>query len=586
MAVTKLLRIKEAKNRPSPSAHLKNNIRYICRDDKTENGLWIGGNAGQTAETIYQTMAENKQTWNKPGGSQGFHYVLSFPPDAGVPPHMALQIAQEFCEELLGDDFYYVIAAHTDTSHLHVHITFDSVSKTDGHKFWSPKGDWEKRIQPITDRLCKKYGLPALTEDLDKRKISKNDRRGTNYGEWKHAKNGGRSFYTWSDILRDDIDEAIQHAENYEDFLEYLKADRYEVRDKEALSLRLPEMKRAIRTGRLGSGYGKEEILERIKAKKQEPGIERRYETYGDWIEVQRILCMKVTRVPGWSMTPFQRRFYERWQNTFFIRRPDRRAQAWKYKEDILQVQKLSDAIGYTVTHDIRTLSDFEKNVQDLDLQCHAADLEVTRLRTGWNKSQPRYLLQKYKKIAEAYTENPDEKAREKYFGILSEIDRYGGLPSLERLEREAERKLREAREKATAVKKESKRVHEFFTLLGGQEREGPERNTVFPDRPEKMGREEISVAIESDDRAEKGFFYSSALLADGRQVEIPLGDCRMAGHGNTLRIRIREKYQYRIFDGEGKTCGTIFSKRLLERQKETKMPVMPEAENREKSKQ
>ena len=368
--------------------------------------------------------------------------------------------------------------------------------------------------------------------------------------------------------------------------MEYLKVDRYEIRDKEALSLRLPEMKRAIRTGRLGSGYGKEEILERLKAKEQEPGIERQYQIYGNWVEVQRIFCMKVTQTPGWSMTPFQRRFYERWKNTFFIRRPDRRAQAWKYKKDILQVRKLSDAIGYTVTHDIQTLSDFEKNLQDLELQCHAADLEATRLRTGWNKSQPRYLLQKYKEMAEAYTENPDEETREKYFGILSEIDRYGGLPGLERMEREAERKLREAREKAKAVKKESKRVHDFFTLLGGQEREEPGRDAVFPARPEKTGREEISVTIEAGDRAEKGFFYSGSLLSDGRQVEIPLEDCRIAGHGNTLRVRIREKYQYRIFDGEGKTCGTIFSKRLLERQKEPKTLVMPEAENRGKSKQ
>lgn len=586
MAITKLLRIKEAKNRPSPSAHLKNNIRYICRDDKTENGLWIGGNAGQTADTIYQTMIENKQSWDKTGGSQGFHYVLSFPLDADIPPYMALQIAQEFCEELLGDDFYYVIAAHTDTGHLHVHITFDSVSKTDGHKFWSPKGDWEKRIQPITDRLCKKYGLPTLTEDLDKRKIPQNDRRGTNYGEWKHTKNGGRGFYSWSDILRDDIDEAIRHTENYEDFLEYLKVDRYEIRDKEALSLRLPEMKRAIRTGRLGSGYGKEEILERLKAKEQEPGIERQYQIYGNWVEVQRIFCMKVTQTPGWSMTPFQRRFYERWQNTFFIRRPDRRAQAWKYKKDILQVQKLSDAIGYTVINDIQTLYDFEKKVQELELQCHAAQLEVTRLRTGWNKSQSRYLLQKYKELADAYRKKPDEETRENYYEILSEIDRYGGLPGLERLKEETERKIRETKEKAKAVKKETKRVHEFFSLLDGQDREGQERNTAFLKEPEEPEKEEISVSIESDDRAEKGFFYSGALLADGRQVEIPLEDCRMTGHGNTLCIHIRKNYQYRIFDGEGKACGTIFSKSFLERQKETKMPVvMPEAEKRKNSK-
>lgn len=48
------------------------------------------------------------------------------------------------------------IALHNDRDHMHAHITFDSVSKNDGRKFHSPKGDWEKRIQPITDRICKR----------------------------------------------------------------------------------------------------------------------------------------------------------------------------------------------------------------------------------------------------------------------------------------------------------------------------------------------------------------------------------------------------------------------------------------------
>lgn len=156
----------------------------------------------------------------------------------------------------------------------------------------------------------------------------------------------------------------------------------------------------------------------------------------------------------------------------------------------------------------------------------------------------------------------------------------------MERLKEETERKIRETKEKAKAVKKETKRVHEFFSLLDGQDREGQERNTAFLKETEEPEKEEISVSIESDDRAEKGFFYSGALLADGRQVEIPLEDCRMTGHGNTLCIHIRKNYQYRIFDGEGKACGTIFSKSFLERQKETKMPVvMPEAEKRKNSK-
>ena len=70
----------------------------------------------------------NKEVWGKLGGTQGFHYVLSFHPDAGVDEEIARKVAEEFCQELFGDDFYYCVAVHNDQPHLHAHITFDSVS--------------------------------------------------------------------------------------------------------------------------------------------------------------------------------------------------------------------------------------------------------------------------------------------------------------------------------------------------------------------------------------------------------------------------------------------------------------------------
>ena len=185
MAITKLLRIKQV-NGSNPAAHLKRNIFYICNPEKTGGGIWIGGNAGTLPENIYNNMVTNKLLWGKQEGSQGFHYVLSFPPYSPVDESLALKIAGEFCEELLGGNFLYCIAVHNDQAHMHAHITFDSVSKTDGYKFHSPKGDWEKRIQPITDRLCEKYHLPTLAYDAG-------DLKGIDYGSWESAKRSERN---------------------------------------------------------------------------------------------------------------------------------------------------------------------------------------------------------------------------------------------------------------------------------------------------------------------------------------------------------------------------------------------------------
>ena len=51
MAVTKLLHLKEAKKTPSVS--LLKCIKYVLKEEKTEQLLWIGGNCGDTVnETL------------------------------------------------------------------------------------------------------------------------------------------------------------------------------------------------------------------------------------------------------------------------------------------------------------------------------------------------------------------------------------------------------------------------------------------------------------------------------------------------------------------------------------------------------
>ena len=265
MAVTKLLRIKEGKgsrqNRPLLDA-----LKYICNPEKTKD-LYIGGNAGWSAESAFHQMVENKKVWRKPDGTQAFHYILSFPPTEYITPETAMKVTEDFCRELLGDDdFLYLYTIHVDRQHLHAHIVFDSVSRVDGRKFHSPKGDWEKRIQPITDRVCKKYGLSTLSYD--------EERKGKDYGEWRNQKmreKGVRSEKpTWQDLIRDDIDEAIAASSTYEEFLSYLRTLHYDVRDGKYLSLHAEERQRAIRTYRLGEGYGKEEIQNRILERRKQ----------------------------------------------------------------------------------------------------------------------------------------------------------------------------------------------------------------------------------------------------------------------------------------------------------------------------
>jgi len=365
MAVTKLLRLKEC-SRGNKAQHLKNNLRYIMDPKKTNDGLNIGGNAGVTWDWVYESMMENKHYWHKEDGSQGFHYVISFPPEAGVSMQTAHNVAQEFCERLLGDNYYYVYAIHDDKPHLHIHVTFDSVSRLTGLKYHSPHGDWEKRIQPITDDICRKFDLPLLTFGPE--------RSGTSYKSWQDVETAGdaskdKNAVSWNDIIRDDIDEGIGKTSSYEEFLSWLKVRHYEVRDGKYLSLKPYGKPKAVRTRSLGAGYGKEEIIERISMEKKP---EKRYRVYGDVESIRLLFIKKRYGKTSFHLTPFQRSFYLRWKNTCFIRRPDFK-DAWKYKKDVLKLQEISDRIRYLLEYEIATPEDLLARKADLEKERKAA---------------------------------------------------------------------------------------------------------------------------------------------------------------------------------------------------------------------
>ena len=65
-----------------------------------------------------------------------------------------MEIAGRFCEKELSD-YEVVYSAHTDTEHMHAHIIFNSVNFRTGCKYRYNKNDWERKLQPLVDQLCK-----------------------------------------------------------------------------------------------------------------------------------------------------------------------------------------------------------------------------------------------------------------------------------------------------------------------------------------------------------------------------------------------------------------------------------------------
>ena len=164
MAITKILNINAAKS-GNPAAHLEYAINYIQNPDKTNEKVLVGS-INCLPDTAFSQMMDTKQMFEKSGKRQGYHIVISFPKGEAT-PEQVMEVTKRFAEEHLGE-YEVVYAVHTDKEHCHGHIVWNSVSLITGHKYNSPKGNWKRVLQPLTNKLCKELGLSVMPAEYAK----------------------------------------------------------------------------------------------------------------------------------------------------------------------------------------------------------------------------------------------------------------------------------------------------------------------------------------------------------------------------------------------------------------------------------
>lgn len=325
------------------SRHLYNSIRYVLNPKKTGDGILVGGNVGTVPQEVYRAMLDTKEDWDKPDGRQGYHFVISFKPGE-TDEQTAYDVVKEFCEGYLGDKFDYVFSVHNDHKHMHGHIVFNSVNREDGYKYRYENGDWEKYIQPITDKICIRHDLSPLEFDKGKRK-------GRSYAQWEAEKDGKPN---WKKIIHADIDYAVGQTENEERFLELMKSMGYKIRKGNSeihgiyFTFCAPGQTRGWRSYNLGQGYTYEDIQSRIR-KEQYTSV------YPRSPKIRR----SVVRLPRENIIPeFQKKrvrkiyfiTYRRWNadNPYAV---DQRA----LRKSLLHIDRLYEDINYLIQSGIQS---------------------------------------------------------------------------------------------------------------------------------------------------------------------------------------------------------------------------------------
>ena len=228
-------------------------INYAKNGDKTEKGILVSG-INCLPDTAYFHMMLTKKTFHKEGGRLGYHIIQSFN-GKEVSPEKCNSIGVEFAQSLFGDKYQVLVCTHIDKENVHNHIVLNSVSFVDGLKYHNSNAELSF-IRETSDELCRKYGLSVIeSEKADKENaIARN--RTNNYN-----RNSGKM-----EVIKTDIDEAINNAKKYQDFIDNLAYKGYYVKkSNNVISVSTPYFNRNIRIARaFGEDYTFENIKNRI----------------------------------------------------------------------------------------------------------------------------------------------------------------------------------------------------------------------------------------------------------------------------------------------------------------------------------
>lgn len=365
MAISKLLYIGDCGAGYS-GKHLKQALDYITEPHKTGGGEWAAALNCQK-ENAYQQMRQTKEKFGKTDQRQGYHLIISFV-EGEVDAQTAFEVISRFAKEYLGQDYEALYAVHDNTEHIHGHIIFNSVSFRNGIKYRYKKGDWAKKIQPITNRLCEEYGLSTIEISEDRAKPSEN------YKEWNDFRDGK---FVWADMIKRDIDACILQSPTYESFLSMLSDMGYGIknayrREGKHLAIKPMGLTRYRRCKSLGENYTEERIRERILAED--------LSTYNALSKAKpQIVRCRVKRYRRAKMSGIQKKYFARLYRTGLLKKRSY-SQAWKYRDDIRRMEKLQEDYLFLCQREISSTADIIAIVETMQEKKKETSREKSRI--------------------------------------------------------------------------------------------------------------------------------------------------------------------------------------------------------------
>ena len=413
MAVTKVLNIGDCGN-GYHGKHLKAAIDYIKNEEKTDGGRLVGGINCQP-DFAYDKMKNTKVKFGKTDKRQAYHFIISFEED-NIDDDTAFKITERFAKEYIGDDYEVIFSVHNNTKHKHGHIIFNSVNIKNGKKYRYEKGDWAKYIQPLTNSLCKEYGLSTIDINYD------NKEKDERYKEWNTYRDGK---FVWKDMVIRDVDSCILQASTYDTFLEMLKEKGYKIKQGKYMAVLMPGMKKYIRLDKIGDEYTRENIIKRI--------INESIADYkSDKVNSEpKIIYCRFKRYRRAKLTGIQKKYFAKLYRTGKLKKRAY-SQAWKYRGEIRKMHKLHEQFSLLSKYGIASITELTEARNVLDDRRKSINRKISAVRRAEKAAENLFeTVDVIKELAESencYVRGDEffKEEHEKYTQLISEISSQG----------------------------------------------------------------------------------------------------------------------------------------------------------------
>ena len=270
-------------------------------------------------------------------------------------------------EEYLGQGYEAVLAVHDNTAHVHGHIIFNSVNYHNGRKYRYEKGDWAKKIQPVTNRLCEEYGLSTIEIEEHGRKHNEG------YKDWNEFRDGK---FIWREMIQRDVDACIMQAESFGEFLNLMAEKEYDIKQNKYLAVKPKGMQRFCRCKSMGDNYTEERIRERIRLESLETYAKRRHGEGSHTIEPPKDEFLRRTKLTG-----IQKTYYAKICRLRHLERLPY-SKAWEYREEIRRMQEVHEKYFFLVKNGIHSLTELmavRDNLEEKVAECRKERRELYR---------------------------------------------------------------------------------------------------------------------------------------------------------------------------------------------------------------